>query len=161
ACSAKNAPSHLVGSPACARTLRSFSWLLGRCTAPAGRCSAQWKRWRAKSRSRSPRPAWSPPLICQNSASPVFPHQHHLAEASRLAMAVVSSRLLRGHVKRQRLAEPVRLPDSKRNARKHPYPTDNLCGPAQVQPQPQANKEPDDRWNKVPHFFFLAPHKVT
>src|SRR5262245_50526133 len=92
-------------------------------------------------------------------ASPIFPSRHHPAGPSCYAR-VASLRLLRGHFKRQRLAEPVRLPYPEGDSRCHPYGSKNLCRNAQAPPQSEANEKAKQRRYEV-HHVFLSVHKVT
>src|SRR6266705_239173 len=67
----------------------------------------------------------------------------------------------RRRLKGQLLAEAARFPHAKGDTRDHPDRTNNLRRPAQVQPQPEANQKPQDRWNQVAKLLFLRASVIA
>src|SRR6266705_5016508 len=105
--------------------------------------------------------AWFFPLCRLNginaSAAIILLQQSSNMQRVRLAAGTSFRRCLKG----QLLAEAARFPHAKGDTRDHPDRTNNLRRPAQVQPQPEANQKPQDRWNQVTKLLFLRANVIA
>src|SRR6202162_4795981 len=86
---------------------------------------------------------------------------HHRSRALRIAIRNRAESFLGRHFKRKLLPEALRLPDPKRDSRRHPDRPHNNCRTAQVDPQPETDQESKHWRYQKTQLLLRRAHIVT